>query len=198
MPLTVKQLRARARKIKLLLVDVDGVMTDGRIFYVPPPEASPDGETFIETKGFHSRDGFGIRMARESGIRLGLISGRGSPVVKFRAKELGFEFVEEHSLAKIPAYEKIVKAAGVREDEICYVGDDIVDLPVLRRVGLAVGVGSGHPFLKRNVHYWTRAPGGFGAVREIIELILDAQHKLAPILKQYSKLTGPRVVIGAG
>jgi 3-deoxy-D-manno-octulosonate 8-phosphate phosphatase (KDO 8-P phosphatase) len=180
MPLSKQQVLKRARKIKLLLLDVDGVMTDGRIYYVP----RPDGGMF-ETKGFHSRDGIGIRYAREAGLKVGIITGRSSDTVRYRAEELKLDFVEENSLKKIPPYEKILRAAGVEDDEVCYVGDDAVDLPILTRVGLAVGVGDGHPLLRRYVHYLTRAPGGAGAIREAIELILDSQGKWKPVLDRY-------------
>jgi 3-deoxy-D-manno-octulosonate 8-phosphate phosphatase (KDO 8-P phosphatase) len=182
MPISIAQVRERARKVKLLLMDVDGVLTDGRIYYLPAPR----GGTF-ETKTFHSRDGLGIRMAHEAGLKTGLISGRASPVVEYRAKELGIHFMQEEALDKIEPYEKILKVAGVGDREVCYVGDDVVDLPVLKRVGLAVGVADGHEFLKQHVHYWTKRPGGLGAVRETIELILDAQGKWDQILKSYLK-----------
>lgn len=182
MPLTARQLRTRARKIKLLLLDVDGVLTDGRIYYVPRPQGG-----LAETKTFHSRDGLGIRLAHAAGLKTGIISGRGSPVVEHRAKELGIHFVQQDALEKVSPYEKILRAAGLRDEEVCYVGDDIVDLPILKRVGLAVGVGDGHPALRRHVHYWTRQPGGRGAVREAIELILAAQGKLDSIFDHFIK-----------
>jgi len=174
------ELRKRARKIKLLLLDVDGVMTDGRIYYVPRPEGG-----MFETKTFHSRDGIGIRYAREAGLKIGIISGRGSDTVRYRAAELKLDFVEENSLQKIPPYERILKAAGVRDGEVCYVGDDLVDLPILKRAGLAVAVHDGHPFLRKHVHYVTKAPGGLGAIREVVELILDSQGKWKAVLEDY-------------
>jgi 3-deoxy-D-manno-octulosonate 8-phosphate phosphatase (KDO 8-P phosphatase) len=174
------QIRTRARKIKLLLMDVDGVLTDGRIYYVP----SPHGGMF-ETKTFHSRDGLGIRFAHEAGLKTGILSGRSSPVVEYRAKELGIHFIQEAALEKLEPFEKMLRAAGLRANQVCYMGDDIVDLPVLKRVGLAVGVEGGHEALRRHVHYWTRRPGGLGAVRETVELILEAQGKWKPILKRY-------------
>ena len=180
MPLTTRQLRARARKIKLLLMDVDGVLTDGRIYYVPRPQGG-----LTETKTFHSRDGLGLRLAHAAGLKTGIISGRGSPVVEHRAKELGIHFLQQEALAKLAPYQKILRAAGLRDAEVCFVGDDIVDLPILKRVGLAVGVGDGHPFLRRHVHYWTKNPGGRGAVRETIELILQAQGKWKRVLRSY-------------
>lgn len=184
MLLSKQQVRQRARKIKLLLLDVDGVMTDGRIYYVPRP-----GGGMFETKTFQSRDGLGIRMARQSGIKVGIITGRSSSAVRYRAKELGLEFFEENTLEKIGPYEGILHAAELTDSEVCYVGDDIVDLPILKRVGLAVGVGNGHPLLRRHVHYLTHFPGGAGAIRETIELILDAQGKWKPILDHYLRAT---------
>lgn len=178
MPITPRALRRRARRIKLLLMDVDGVMTDGRIYYVPNPKGG-----LLETKTFHSRDGLGIRFAHAAGLKTGVISGRSSPAVEHRAKELGIDFVHLHALDKIGPYEKILRAAGCADAQVAFIGDDIVDLPILKRVGLAVGVGDGHPALRRHVHYWTRHPGGLGAVRETIELILAAQGKLAGILE---------------
>jgi 3-deoxy-D-manno-octulosonate 8-phosphate phosphatase (KDO 8-P phosphatase) len=170
MPLTRKQLYARARKIKLLLLDVDGVLTDGRIYYLPNPKGG-----LFETKTFCSRDGLGIRLAHAVGIKTGIITGRGSPVIVHRVKELGMHFLYQNAFDKIGPYEKICQAAGLKDEEVAYVGDDIVDLPVLERVGLAVGVGDGDPSLRKKVHYWTRARGGLGAVRETIDLILTAQ-----------------------
>ncbi len=180
MRLSERQLRARAKKIKLLLMDVDGVLTDGRIYYVPHPRGG-----VLETKTFHSRDGLGIRFARQAGLKTGIISGRKSPIVQHRARELRIDFVREDALDKLPPYEEILRSAGVRDSEVCYVGDDWVDLPILRRVGLAVGVGNGSRLLRAHVHYWTQAPGGLGAVRETIELILKAQGKWRGILRSY-------------
>jgi 3-deoxy-D-manno-octulosonate 8-phosphate phosphatase (KDO 8-P phosphatase) len=161
-------------------MDVDGVLTDGRIYYVPRPQGG-----LAETKTFHSRDGLGLRLAHAAGLKTGIISGRGSPVVEHRAKELGIHFLEQGALEKLAPYLKILRTAGLRDAEVCFVGDDIVDLPVLKRVGLAVGVGDGHPLLRRHVHYWTKNPGGRGAVRETIELILQAQGKWKAVLKSY-------------
>jgi 3-deoxy-D-manno-octulosonate 8-phosphate phosphatase (KDO 8-P phosphatase) len=175
-----KQIRARAKKIKLLLLDVDGVLTDGRIYYLPNPHGG-----IFETKTFHSRDGLGIRFAHEAGLKTGILSGRSSPVVEFRAKELGFHFIQEAALEKLEPFEKILRAAGLKPEEVCYVGDDIVDLPVLKRVGLAVGVQGGDEALRRHVHYWTRRPGGVGAVRETVELILSAQGKWDSVLRRF-------------
>jgi 3-deoxy-D-manno-octulosonate 8-phosphate phosphatase (KDO 8-P phosphatase) len=186
-PLMTKDLRARARKIKLLLMDVDGVMTDGRIYYLPQVRGAggTKNRRMVETKTFDSRDGLGLRLAIDAGLKTGIISGRGSPVVEYRARELGIHFIVQDSLEKLLPYRTILRDAGLSDEEVCFIGDDIVDLPVLSRVGLAVGVGNGHPLLRRHVHYWTRSPGGMGAVRETIELILAAQGKLKAIVRRY-------------
>jgi 3-deoxy-D-manno-octulosonate 8-phosphate phosphatase (KDO 8-P phosphatase) len=180
MRISSKELRQRARKIKLLLMDVDGILTDGRLYFVPAPRGG-----FVETKTFNSRDGLGIRIAHEAGLKSGIISGRRSPAVEYRVKELGIHYVRQDVLEKLEPYESILRAARLPDAAVCYMGDDLVDLPILKRAGLAVGVSDGHPLLRRHVHYLTRQPGGLGAVRETIELILAAQGKLAPVLDYY-------------
>jgi 3-deoxy-D-manno-octulosonate 8-phosphate phosphatase (KDO 8-P phosphatase) len=182
MPKFTRQLLDRAKKIKLLLLDVDGVLTDGNIYLL-----ARSGGGMFETKGFHSRDGLGIRLAHRYGIKTGIITGRGSPVIEHRAKELGIHFLQQHALEKLEPYERIRLDAQVQDAEVCYVGDDIVDLPLLKRVGLAVSVGDGHELLRPHVHFRTRRPGGAGAVREAIELILIAQGKWDGIVKSYLK-----------
>jgi 3-deoxy-D-manno-octulosonate 8-phosphate phosphatase (KDO 8-P phosphatase) len=183
MMLSRAQLRHRARKIKLLLMDVDGVLTDGRIIYIPNPRGG-----FYETKTFHARDGLGLRFANEAGLKTGILSGRVSPVVEYRAKELGIHFIQQHALEKVAPYEKIISAAGVTDKEVCYMGDDIVDLPILKRVGLAVGVKDGSELVRRHIHYCTREPGGHAAVREVVELILSAQGKWTRVVKRFLKV----------
>ena len=181
-------IKARARKIRLLLMDVDGVLTDGRIYYVPASPASSSRSArsgLIETKTFHSRDGLGIRFAHQAGLKTGIISGRHSPIVEYRARELGIHFVHQDAREKLGPYREILREAGLRDEQVCYVGDDLVDLPVLVRVGLAVAAGGGHPLLGKYVHYVTRAPGGLGAVRETIELILAAQGRFRAVLDGY-------------
>jgi 3-deoxy-D-manno-octulosonate 8-phosphate phosphatase (KDO 8-P phosphatase) len=180
MLLPAKELRIRARKIKLLLMDVDGVLTDGRIYYVPRP-----GSGLFETKTFHSRDGLGIRLAHHAGLKTGIITGRSSPALEYRVKELGIHYLQQEARDKLGPYEKILHAARLGDEEVCYVGDDIVDLPLLTRVGLAVGVEDGHEVLRHHVHYWTRRPGGAGAIRETIELILTSQGKWRAVLEYY-------------
>ena len=186
-----RSIRSRACRIRLLLMDVDGVLTDGRIYYVPDGVSASKGSgaehiaQFTETKTFHTRDGLGIRFAHQAGIKTGIISGRASPVVEYRARELGIHFLRQGALDKLAPYKEILREAGLQSEEVCYIGDDLVDLPPLVRAGLAVGVGGGHPLLPKYVHYVTHAPGGLGAVRETIELILAAQGKLRPILDNY-------------
>ena len=182
MPITSRELRRRAAKVQLLLMDVDGVLTDGRIYYVPD---SRNG--FLETKTFHSRDGLGIRLAREAGLKTGVLSGRCSPVVDYRVRELGIDYVYQSKLEKLEPYRDLLQESGLSDEQVCYIGDDLVDLPILKRAGLSVGVANGHPLLRRHVHYVTRNPGGLGAVRETIELILTSQGKFAAALKHYLK-----------
>ncbi|HKS95092.1 MAG TPA: phenylphosphate carboxylase subunit delta, partial [Terriglobia bacterium] len=122
MPTLSRELRRRARKIKLLLMDVDGVMTDGHIYYL----ADSVDDRLIETKGFHSRDGLGIRLAHEAGLKTGVISGRTSPIVEYRVRELGMHYAELDTLEKLGAYERIIFAAEVRHDQVAYIGDDVV------------------------------------------------------------------------
>jgi 3-deoxy-D-manno-octulosonate 8-phosphate phosphatase (KDO 8-P phosphatase) len=161
-------------------MDVDGVLTDGKIYFIQRPD-----DSFYETKAFHSLDGLGLRIAHQAGLQTGVITGRGSPVIEHRVKELGIHYLVQNRRDKLEPYREMLRAAKVRDEEVCFVGDDVVDLPILKRVGLAVGVGDGHPLLRRHVHYCTRKPGGCGAVREAIELILQAQGKWDAVLKSY-------------
>ena len=178
---------ARAKKIKLLLMDVDGVLTDGKFYYVPRP-----GGGMLESKGFDSRDGLGLRLAHHSGLKTGIITGRSSPVIECRVKDLGIHFLQQNALEKIQPYETIRNAAQVVDDEVCYVGDDLTDLPLLTRVGLAVCVANGDDLVREHAHFCTKRSGGSGAVREAIELILTAQGKWDAILNNY--LHGERAI----
>jgi len=169
----------RAKKIQLLLMDVDGVLTRGDVFL----QSQPDG-TALELKAFNAHDGAGLTVMRTLGLRTGVITGRESAALRRRASELGMEFVYEKSAEKIPAYEEIVRRAGLPEEAIAYVGDDLPDLPVLARVGLAVAVANAAPEVMRAAHYVARARGGEGAVREVVELILKAQGKWQEAVKK--------------
>ncbi len=180
-------LLARARKIKLLLMDVDGVLTDGKFYYLPLPRGG-----MLETKGFDSRDGLGLRLAHHAGLKTGIITGRSSEVIEYRVKDLGIHFLEQNALEKIAPYERICNAARVGDAEVCYVGDDLTDLPLLTRVGLGVSVANGDDLVRKHAHFCTRRAGGAGAVREAIELILIAQGKWDAIVKSY--LRGDRAL----
>jgi 3-deoxy-D-manno-octulosonate 8-phosphate phosphatase (KDO 8-P phosphatase) len=165
---------ARAKKIRVLLMDVDGVLTDGRIWLL----SRRDG-TASEIKGFSAYDGAGLKLARAAGLRTGLITGRESTAVSQRARECEIEFVYQHRATKIGALEEILQLTGADTSEVAYVGDDLPDLPVLERVGLAVAVANAAPEVKRAAHFITSRSGGEGAVREVIELIVKAQGKWA-------------------
>ena len=182
-----RKLLKRAKKIKLLIMDVDGVMTDGKFYYVPLADGS-----LLETKGFDSRDGLGLRLAHHYDIKTGIITGRGSPVIEARAKDLEINFIYQNCLEKIGPYEEMCKAAGATDAEVCYVGDDLTDLPLLTRVGLAVSVANGDDLVRKHAHFCTERCGGAGAVREAIELILTAQGKWDGILANY--LRGKRSI----
>lgn len=150
-------------KIKLLLLDVDGVLTDGRIIY---------DHHGVETKAFDVKDGHGIKLVQRAGIEVGIITGRTSEVVNVRARELGIGIVHQGAKNKLLPYREILAARGLVDEEVAYVGDDIVDLPILRRVGFAVAVADALEDVKPLVDYVTRHRGGRGAVREVCDLIL--------------------------
>ena len=173
----------RARRVELILMDVDGVMTDGQILIMPDAR----GVTH-EYKMFNTRDGFGLSIARRAGLRLGILSGRVSDSVSTRAAELGMEIVEQGSLDKLATYHKIRAHTRFDDVQIAFMGDDVQDLPVLRHTGFAVAVADAHPDVKSACQLVTTAEGGHGAVREALEFILRAQgkwgHAMAPYLQQ--------------
>ena len=166
-------LRRKAANIRLLLLDVDGVLTDGRIII---------DDRGVESKHFHVRDGQGISLLKRSGIEVGFITGRSSKVVRHRAMDLRVSLLFQGVQDKLGIYERIKKKSRLTDEQIAYVGDDIIDLPVLRRVGLAVMVGDGSAELKPLADYVTVAKGGMGAVREVAELLLKAQNKWAGMI----------------
>ncbi len=166
---TIQGLRKKAKKIKLLLLDVDGVMTDGSIIL------DNQGN---ETKAFHVRDGLGIKLAQKAGIQIGIITGRTAEVVNVRARELGIKEVHQGAKDKIVVYETVKKKYGLLDEEVAYMGDDVVDLSILKRVGLAATVADADPMVKPHVDRVTKAEGGRGAVREVINFILTCQGKL--------------------
>lgn len=156
-------MKERLRNIRLLLLDVDGVLTDGRITY--------DAQG-VESKTFDVKDGHGLKMLQRAGIKVGIITGRQSSIVALRAQELGIEILHQGAKQKLPPYEAVLREHGLKEREVAYVGDDLVDLPILARVGFAVTVADGAEELREHVDYVTRKAGGRGAVREICDLLL--------------------------
>lgn len=167
---------ARACKIKLFLMDVDGTITDGGICLISATAAEGSGPTGVsEMKVFSAQDGQGLSLAHTMGIRTGFITGRRSPAVAKRAEELKVTFVYLGQARKTQAFDECVKKAGVTEEEVAYMGDDLPDIPLARRAGLAVSVADGAPELKAVCHYTTRRLAGHGAAREVVELILKAQ-----------------------
>src|SRR3984885_2085541 len=174
---------ARARKIKLLLFDVDGVLTDGKLFFLPAPAGSP--QTSIEFKGFHAHDGASISLARLGGIKTGLITKRVSETVALRARDLKLEYVYQGVQDKRTCFNELVQKAGLKPEEAAFVGDDVVDLPAMRAGGLAIAVKNARAEVKREAHYVTAHAGGEGALRDAVEFILKAQSKWKGALKDY-------------
>ncbi len=169
-PKISRELKKRAAKIKVLLMDVDGTMTDGSVTLL----SQPDG-TALEIKTFDAHDGQGLTLAHTAGIRTGCITGRESAALQRRANEVSIEFVYMKQPTKIPAYEEILRKAGVPESAVAYVGDDLPDLPIMRRVGLAVAVGDAVSEVKNAAHFITKAHAGHGAIRDAVELILKSK-----------------------
>lgn len=173
MPRTLKitpALKKRAAKIKLLLMDVDGTMTDGGVILLSQPDGSA-----LEIKRFDAHDGQGLTLAHTAGLKTGCITGRESPALLRRAHEMKMDYIYMKIALKIPAYEEILGKAGLEDAEVGFVGDDLPDIPLLQRVGLAVAVGNAVPEVKKIAHYTTKAQGGRGAIREAIELILKSK-----------------------
>ena len=163
-------LKKRAAQIKLLLMDVDGTMTDGGVLLLSQPDGSA-----LEIKKFDAHDGQGLTLAHTAGIRTGCITGRESPALLRRAHEMKMEYIYMKIPLKMPAYEEILAKAGVKDAEVAFVGDDLPDIPILKRVGLAVAVGDAVADVKKIAHYTTKAHAGKGAIREAIELILKSK-----------------------
>jgi 3-deoxy-D-manno-octulosonate 8-phosphate phosphatase (KDO 8-P phosphatase) len=163
--------------VKLLLTDVDGVMTDGSVFI------TQEGEF----KQFSIQDGLGLVLLRKCGVKVGWISARPSLITARRAEELKIDFLSQKKESKLAAAEEMLAAARVNWEEVCFVGDDVVDLCLLRRVGLAVAVANAIDEVKAAAHCVTTAPGGHGAVREVVTMILKAQGKWAPLLRHFEQ-----------
>ncbi|WP_455216741.1 3-deoxy-manno-octulosonate-8-phosphatase KdsC [Kaarinaea lacus] len=166
----------KAAQIKLVIFDVDGVLTTGALFY------GDDGQ---EYKAFHSRDGHGMKMLQNSGVEIGIITGRTSKVVEHRMQNLGVQHVYQGKLEKLPAFEELTRKLGINPGEVAYVGDDVVDLPILTRVGLAIAVADAHDLVKQHAHWTTPSGGGQGAARDVCELIMEARGTLQTELKRY-------------
>lgn len=195
--------RSRAKKIKLLLFDVDGVLTDGKLFFFPMPAGAQQtiqdqsakhggqggfglhSQTVIEAKGFHAHDGTAISLARLAGLKTGLITKRISETVALRARDLKLEYVYQGIQDKLTSFREILKAANVSAAEACFVGDDVIDLPVMWNCGFAIAVANARDEVKRDAHYVTKHSGGDGALRDAIEFILKAQGKWKTVVEDY-------------
>ncbi|HEY3973459.1 MAG TPA: HAD hydrolase family protein [Candidatus Sulfotelmatobacter sp.] len=163
-------MKKRASQIKVLLMDVDGTMTDGGVTLL----SQPDGVA-LEIKTFDAHDGQGLTLAQTAGLRTGCITGRESAALLRRAHEMKMEFIYMKQPLKMPAYEKILNTAGVDDSAVAYVGDDLPDIPLMRRAGLAIAVGDAVPEVKKVAHYTTQAVAGHGAIREAVEIILKSK-----------------------
>jgi 3-deoxy-D-manno-octulosonate 8-phosphate phosphatase (KDO 8-P phosphatase) len=185
---------ARARKIKIILFDVDGVLTDGSIWLVPVPVPAANGSTAtktIEAKGFSAHDGIGVSLGRLGGLKFGIITKRISETVALRARDLKLEYVYLGQSYKMKPVREIMAKEGVSLDEIAYVGDDIIDLPVMRQCGFAVAVANAREDVKTEAHYVTPNRGGYGAARDAIEFILKAQGLLEKCVSAYLDESNP-------
>lgn len=167
---------AKLAKIKLLLLDVDGILTDGRIIY------DNQGN---ELKAFDVKDGHGLKMLQRAGIKIGIITGRQSEVVTRRAAELGIDILFQKALTKLDPYREILAAEGLVDEQVAYMGDDVVDLPILRRVGFSATVADAVPDVKPLVDYVTTRCGGRGAVREVCDLLLRASGQWDVLTERY-------------
>jgi 3-deoxy-D-manno-octulosonate 8-phosphate phosphatase (KDO 8-P phosphatase) len=171
---------SRAKNIKILIFDVDGVLTDGQIFVIPNAEGHG-----IEAKGFAAHDGLGISLGRLGGLRIGIITKRNSQTVAIRANDLKLEFIYQGQSHKMDAIRDILAKTGATIDQLCYVGDDVIDLPVMRQCGLSIATANARKEAKAAAHYVTPNPGGFGAGRDAIDFILAAQGSLEMVIEQY-------------
>jgi 3-deoxy-D-manno-octulosonate 8-phosphate phosphatase (KDO 8-P phosphatase) len=195
--------KARAKRIKLLLFDVDGVLTDGKLYIFPAPagiqQSTQDhaakhagqggfglvSQSLIEAKGFHTHDGTAISFARLAGIKTGLITKRVSETVALRARDLRLEYVYQGIQDKLTAFEEILREAGLHASEAAFIGDDVIDLPVMRNCGFAIAVANARDEVKKEAHYITPHAGGEGALRDATEYILKAQGKWKRVVSEY-------------
>ncbi|MCK5386502.1 MAG: 3-deoxy-manno-octulosonate-8-phosphatase KdsC [Gammaproteobacteria bacterium] len=172
----MKDILEKAAKIKLLVFDVDGVLTDGRLI------VGDDGE---EYKAFYSKDGLGMKMLQQTGVKIAVITARTSNVVIHRMQSLGIKHIYQGQLEKLPAFEKILTELDLSAKQAAYVGDDVIDLPVMLRAGLAITVADAHPLVKQHAHWQTPQCGGRGAARDVCELIMQAQGTLETQFQKY-------------
>lgn len=184
-----RMIEERASQTRLLLMDVDGVLTDGKLYNVPDPSGK-----MVETKGFDSQDGIALQWLSWKGIRTGLISGRVSPATEERARQCKFRYVYQGHIEKIPILEEILADAGLDPSQVAYIGDDLTDITVMHRVGFAIATANARPEVKAEAQYITQNPGGHGAVREVVELLLKAQGHWDAILEKYEAFAS----LGAG
>lgn len=175
-PIRAGDLRLRASALEWLLLDVDGVMNDGRLIY------GPEGESWKE---FHVRDGLAVKLAQRAGLKVGVLSGRGNVALERRAKELGFDAVITNRDDKDTAFRELLNEHGVRSKRVAYVGDDLVDLPVLLRCGLSFAPADAVPEVRDRVDHTLESPGGEGAVREMVEWILRTRGDWEDLVDQY-------------
>jgi 3-deoxy-D-manno-octulosonate 8-phosphate phosphatase (KDO 8-P phosphatase) len=199
----MSDIETRAQKIKLVLFDVDGVLTDGTLWFFPAPSAGPRAtdaqreqhgdapgfgilsQNMIEAKGFNAHDGTAISLARLGGLKTGMVTKRISETVAIRARDLHIDYLFQGADNKSEVLDKILIQSGFRADEIAYVGDDVIDLPIMRRCGLAIAVANARPQVKAMAHYETASPGGRGAARDAVEYILQAQGTLERVIEAY-------------
>jgi 3-deoxy-D-manno-octulosonate 8-phosphate phosphatase (KDO 8-P phosphatase) len=186
-----EDLLARAARVQLLLMDVDGVMTDGSYWNVPDGKGG-----FAEIKAFDSQDGLALQWLKRLGIKTGLISGRVSVATEERARSAGFAYIYQGHIEKIPILDEILEKARLEPTQVGYIADDYTDVVIMHRVGLAVATANAKPEVKAEAHYVTSAAGGRGAVRETVELLLKAQGRWSEILRHY-EIPSPRPEGGA-
>jgi 3-deoxy-D-manno-octulosonate 8-phosphate phosphatase (KDO 8-P phosphatase) len=179
-PLSEQDLFSLAADIQILLMDVDGVLTDGKLYFLP----GPDGK-MVETKGFDSQDGIALRWLSWYGIKTGVISGRDSPATLERAQQVNMTWVFQGHIEKIPLLEKILDESKTSPRQIAYIGDDLTDVVIMRRVGLSFATGNARPEVKQTANVVTDACGGSGAVREAVEVLLKARGVWDELLKKY-------------
>lgn len=172
----MQEILTRASKIRLMIFDVDGVLTDGSLYI---------GDDGIEYKAFNVKDGLGMKLLQKSGVEVAIITAKQSNLVKIRMEGLGIKHLYQGQHKKLPAFESLRKQLGLDYDQVAYVGDDVIDLPVMRKVGLSIAVADAHALVKEHAHWQTRANGGKAAAREACEMIMQAQGNLERLLGEY-------------